>query len=137
MARGIDRTELLELLAETVNNENPMLHLMSVNVCWSWISSFCELFWTLPKFFQYRDHDEGRSAWPVRGIFVVGRMQKTPEMKKRAPQGALIFYTNVTDDIDGKINSRSVHAIRASARHAEPWAKYRKTLDSFETDVQE
>ena len=26
MARGIDRTELLELLAETVNNENPMLH---------------------------------------------------------------------------------------------------------------
>ena len=28
MARGIDRTELLELLAETVNNENPMLHLM-------------------------------------------------------------------------------------------------------------
>ena len=25
MARGIDRTELLELLAETVNNENPML----------------------------------------------------------------------------------------------------------------
>ncbi len=50
MARGIDRTELLELLAETVNNENPMLHLMSVNVCWSWISSFCELFWTLPKF---------------------------------------------------------------------------------------
>ena len=48
MARGIDRTELLELLAETVNNENPMLHLMSGNVCWSWISSFCELFWTLP-----------------------------------------------------------------------------------------
>ena len=28
MARGIERTELLELLAETVNNENPMLHLM-------------------------------------------------------------------------------------------------------------
>ena len=28
MARGIDRTELFELLAETVNNENPMLHLM-------------------------------------------------------------------------------------------------------------
>ena len=28
MARGIDRTELLELLAETVNNEHPMLHLM-------------------------------------------------------------------------------------------------------------
>ena len=28
MARGIDRTELLELLAETINNENPMLHLM-------------------------------------------------------------------------------------------------------------
>ena len=28
MARGIDRTELLELLAETVNNENPILHLM-------------------------------------------------------------------------------------------------------------
>ena len=25
MARGIERTELLELLAETVNNENPML----------------------------------------------------------------------------------------------------------------
>ena len=21
---------------------------MSGNVCWSWISSFCELFWTLP-----------------------------------------------------------------------------------------
>ena len=28
MARGIDRTELIELLAETVNNENPILHLM-------------------------------------------------------------------------------------------------------------
>ena len=28
MARDIDRTELLKLLAETVNNENPMLHLM-------------------------------------------------------------------------------------------------------------
>lgn len=28
MARGINRTELLELLAESVNNENPMLHLM-------------------------------------------------------------------------------------------------------------
>ena len=28
MARGIARTELLELLAGTVNNENPMLHLM-------------------------------------------------------------------------------------------------------------
>ena len=32
MARGIDRTELLELLAETVNNENPMLHLMEAEV---------------------------------------------------------------------------------------------------------
>ena len=32
MERGIDRTELLELLAETVNNENPMLHLMEAEV---------------------------------------------------------------------------------------------------------
>ena len=28
MERGIDRTELLELLPESVNNDNPLLHLM-------------------------------------------------------------------------------------------------------------
>ena len=37
MARDIDSTELLELLTESVNNENPLLHLMSFYSVGSWM----------------------------------------------------------------------------------------------------